>query len=131
MTRAVLATVCVLVAATTGPTAASAPATTVLDRALAAGLRSTGAPGAQAAVYRCGRLVWSGAAGVVDLRSQRPVTADTRFVIASTTKFVTATMIMQLVERSRLSLSTPLSRFYPRLPNARAHRPKRGVNKRG
>jgi D-alanyl-D-alanine carboxypeptidase len=120
VTRAVLAAVCVLVAATTGPTAASAPPTRALDQALAAGLRRTGAPGAQAAVYRCGRLVWSGVAGVVDLHSQRRVTADTRFVIASTTKFVTATMIMQLVERGRLSLSTPLARFYPRLPNARA-----------
>jgi D-alanyl-D-alanine carboxypeptidase len=119
MTRAVLAVVCVLVAAATGATAASAP-TAALDQALAAGLKWTGVPGAQAAIYRCGRLVWSGAAGVVDLRSQRPVTADTRFVIASTTKFVTATMIMQLVERGRLSLSTPLARFYPRLPNARA-----------
>jgi D-alanyl-D-alanine carboxypeptidase len=36
----------------------------------------------------------------------------------SSTKTYTATMIMQLVERHRLRLSTKLARFYPRMPNA-------------
>jgi D-alanyl-D-alanine carboxypeptidase len=99
-----------------GAAGAGSPA---LDTALAAGLKETGAPGAQAAVYRCGKLVWSGAAGVTDLKSKRPVTPSTLFVLASSTKTYTATMIMQLVQHGRLSLGTKLSRFYPRLPNAR------------
>jgi D-alanyl-D-alanine carboxypeptidase len=90
-----------------------------LDAALTSGLAKTGAPGAEAAVYRCGRLVWSGAAGVVDLKSRRPVTRKTLFVLASTTKTYTATMIMRLVQRGRLTLGMKLSRFYPRMPNAR------------
>lgn len=101
------------------PAAAAADPKPALDKALATGLSKTGAPGAQAAVYRCGKLVWSGASGVVDLKSRRPVTTKTLFVLASTTKTYTATMIMQLVQRGSLSLGTKLAHFYPRMPNAR------------
>lgn len=79
----------------------------------------TGAPGAEASVVACGALVWAGAGGVTDLRSRRRVTPATPFVIASSTKTVTATMVMQQLQAGRASLGTPLARFYPRLPNAR------------
>lgn len=89
-----------------------------LVAALRSGRTAAGAPGGQAAVVACGRVVWSGASGVLDLRSQRAVTARTLFVLASTTKTAVATMVMQLVQSGRLSLDAPLSRFYPKLPNA-------------
>lgn len=78
----------------------------------------TGAPGASAAVVACGKLLWAGYSGVTDVRSRRPVTSSTLYVTASTTKTVVATMVMQLIQAGRLSLDTPLSRFYPQLPNA-------------
>jgi D-alanyl-D-alanine carboxypeptidase len=89
-----------------------------LDAALRSARTKVGAPGAEAAVVACGRVVWSGFTGVTDLRSRRPVSGRTLFVLASSTKTVTATMIMQLVQAGRLSLDTPLSAFYPQLPNA-------------
>jgi D-alanyl-D-alanine carboxypeptidase len=47
-----------------------------------------------------------------------PVTANTPSILASATKTVVATMVMQLVQEGRLSLDQKLSDFYPRLPNA-------------
>jgi D-alanyl-D-alanine carboxypeptidase len=76
------------------------------------------APGAQAAVARCGRLEWAGASGFDTSHRRRRVTDRTLFMLASTTKSVTATLVMQLVDEGRLSLDTPLSTFYPLLPNA-------------
>jgi D-alanyl-D-alanine carboxypeptidase len=76
------------------------------------------APAATAAVFHCGKLVWSGASGVTALRGGRPARVGTRFVIASNTKPVTATMILQLVAQGKLSLDQPLSDFYPDVPNA-------------
>ncbi len=92
---------------------------THLDAALDEGRRSGGAPAATATVSRCGEVLWSGASGVKNLRSRPPTTPDTLFAVASTMKPITATLVLNLVERGRLSLSTKLSRFYPSLPRAR------------
>jgi D-alanyl-D-alanine carboxypeptidase len=45
-------------------------------------------------------------------------TADTKYRIGSVSKMFTATMIFQLIEEGRLSLSTPLDKFFPQIPNA-------------
>ena len=42
----------------------------------------------------------------------------TKYRIGSISKVFTATMIFQLIEAGKLQLSTPLSRFYPQIPNA-------------
>jgi D-alanyl-D-alanine carboxypeptidase len=89
-----------------------------LDAALGSARINVGAPGASAAVVACGRVVWSGFSGVTDLGSRRPVSPRTLFVLASSTKTITAAMIMQLVQAGRLSLDTRLASFYPQLPNA-------------
>lgn len=126
--RGVLATaVCVLALALAGLVPAAAPAAgegppalqAELDAALNQGRESTGAPAATAAVMRCGQLLWSGASGVLDLDSRRQATTSTRFLLASTTKPIVAALVLDLVERGKLSLTTPLSRFYPKLPGAR------------
>src|SRR2546423_10005578 len=98
--------------------ASAADLQTELDSALKQGRESTGAPAATAAVMRCGQLLWSGANGVLDTSSGRPATLTARFAIASATKPITATLVMGLVQRKKLSLKTKLSRFYPKLPKA-------------
>jgi D-alanyl-D-alanine carboxypeptidase len=100
------------------PTLRQASNTAPLNTALGSARAKVGAPGAEAAVVACGRVLWAGFSGVSDLRSRREVSGRTLFVLASSTKTITATMIMQLVQAGRLSLNTPLSAFYPRLPNA-------------
>ncbi len=45
--------------------------------------------------------------------------AQTQYRVGSITKMFTATLIMQLIEQGKLSLTTPLSDFYPEIKNAR------------
>jgi len=77
------------------------------------------APAATAAVVACGRVVWAGASGVLDLRSRRPADNGSLFVLNSAGKTIVATMVMQEVQDGRLSLASRLAEFYPWLPGAR------------
>jgi CubicO group peptidase (beta-lactamase class C family) len=87
---------------------------TALSTALATAVRKTATPGATAALYRCGTLLWSGEAGVKDVVSRAPTSAaDTLFVLASSTKSYVASLVMSLVESGALTLGTLLSTFYP------------------
>src|SRR5687768_11382445 len=123
LSRATVLCACALagVGATGASTAAADPAAlqSELDAALAQGREATGAPAATGAVMHCGQLLWAGASGVMDVDSQRPATPRTLFATASAGKPITAALVLDLVERRRLSLRTRLSRFYPRLPKAR------------
>jgi D-alanyl-D-alanine carboxypeptidase len=101
-----------------GLASASPSDQSALDAALRTARQRVGAPAAQAAIVACGQVAWAGADGVTDLRSKRRIDNATPFVIASTTKTVTATMVMQQLQAARASLSTPLARFYPKLPGA-------------
>jgi D-alanyl-D-alanine carboxypeptidase len=56
---------------------------------------------------------------VLDLRTRRPATDASLFVLNSAAKTVVATMVMREIQDGRLSLDTRLSRFYPWLPDAR------------
>jgi D-alanyl-D-alanine carboxypeptidase len=49
---------------------------------------------------------------------KKPLTADTKYRIASITKTFTAVMIFQLVEEKKLRLTDTLDRFFPQIPNA-------------
>ena len=49
---------------------------------------------------------------------KKPLTAETKYRIASITKTFTAVMIFQLVEEKKLSLTDTLDRFFPQIPNA-------------
>src|SRR4051794_6146115 len=110
-----LAGLCLLAA---GP-AAAADLESRFDVALHDGRASTGAPAATGAIMRCGQLLWSGADGVLDTSSGRPATTTALFAIASSTKPFTATLVLGLVDRKKLSLGTRLARFYPKLPKAK------------
>jgi D-alanyl-D-alanine carboxypeptidase len=94
------------------------PLAASLDASLASGLRDAGAPGAQGALFACGRLVWSDTVGVAVPPRGPAVTPETRYVVQSVTKLFTATMLMALVQQGKVALDTPLARFYPELPNA-------------
>ncbi len=67
-----------------------------------------------------GRVIYQRALGFRDSTAGGPVASDgeTMFRIGSVTKPFTAVMIYQLVDEGRLSLDTPLSRFFPRVANA-------------
>ena len=49
---------------------------------------------------------------------KKPLTAETKYRIASITKMFTAVMIFQLVEEGKLKLTDTLDKFFPQIPNA-------------
>jgi CubicO group peptidase (beta-lactamase class C family) len=72
-------------------------------------------PGCSIAVVDRGGLVWSGAFGFADLAERRTADPRTVYHLFSGTKLFTATAIVQLAERGRLSLDDPLARFLPEI----------------
>ncbi|WP_399880677.1 serine hydrolase domain-containing protein [Streptomyces sp. BBFR51] len=78
-----------------------------------------GMPGLFAEV-RDGDQIWRGGAGVADVTTGRPVTADMRHRVGSITKTFTAAAVLQQVERGRIDLDAPIGRYLPGLvPGAR------------
>lgn len=84
-----------------------------LDAALE-NVHRAGMPGLFAEV-RDGDQVWRGAAGVADVATGRPVTADMRHRVGSITKTFTAAAVLQQVESGQIGLDTPIGRYLPRL----------------
>lgn len=83
-----------------------ADAGTDADTILQGILRRYGAPGGILLVSGPDRRELA-AAGVADLRSRRPVTAETRFHVASTGKMLTAVAVLGLVQDGLLKLEDP------------------------
>ncbi|HTS63275.1 MAG TPA: serine hydrolase domain-containing protein [Candidatus Acidoferrales bacterium] len=75
-----------------------------------------GVPGASVIVIREGKVLYKRAYGLADLEARTPAAAKTNYRLASCTKQFTAMCIMILAERGRLSLDSPLSRFFPDYP---------------
>jgi CubicO group peptidase (beta-lactamase class C family) len=84
---------------------------TALEREIASGLL----PGAVVGIVRAGQLAYLEAFGARDPVSKARMGADAIFSVASMTKAMVSTVIMQLMEEGRLLLSDPVSKFVPQL----------------
>src|SRR5262249_43765748 len=60
---------------------------------------------------------FTAASGTTQLGARNLPGADTHFRIASNTKTMTATVIMQLAQESKLGLNDPVSKYVPGVPN--------------
>jgi D-alanyl-D-alanine carboxypeptidase len=60
---------------------------------------------------------FTAATGTTQLNTKNPPGADTHFRIASNTKTMTAAVIMQLAQESKLELNDPVSKYVPSVPN--------------
>ena len=69
--------------------------------------------GAVSLVARKGFVVHYEAHGVKDIESKQPMSRDTIFKMASSTKPVTGVAIMMQVEEGKIHLNDPVSRFIP------------------
>lgn len=76
-------------------------------------------PGLAVAVAEAGSEIFARGLGTRDVEGRLPVTTDTMFGVASVTKFLTAILIMRAEAQTLLTLSDPVSRFYPGLDRAR------------
>jgi len=70
-------------------------------------------PGVVGMVTDRQRNVYEGAAGVRTLGADAPMTLDSTFALFSTTKAITATAALQLVEAGKLDLDAPAERYTP------------------
>ncbi len=70
-----------------------------------------GVPGVSFGFSHDGEVVLSKGWGYADLEAQRPAACDTSYRVASITKTVTATLVMQLVERGRVRLDDPVASY--------------------
>lgn len=61
-------------------------------------------PGISAAVVEDGTLRFAGGSGFADIRTERPMTADSVLYIGSLSKLLTATLALNLVESGEMSL---------------------------
>ncbi len=69
-------------------------------------------------VFIDGEEVYTRSIGMSDVKKDLAAGPHTRYRIGSISKTFTATLIMQLVDEGKLTLDTPLSEFYPDIPNA-------------
>src|SRR4051794_17441785 len=69
--------------------------------------------GLQVAAYLDGELIVDAWSGVADPATGRPVDGDTLFVVFSTTKGITATVIHLLAERGQLDYDRPVALYWP------------------
>ncbi|MGK5729516.1 serine hydrolase domain-containing protein [Streptomyces sp. URMC 124] len=75
-------------------------------------LTAAGAPAALAEV-RVGDQRWSGASGMRDVRTKQPARPGDRYRVASVTKSMVATVVMQLADEGRLKLDDPVAKHLP------------------
>ncbi len=69
--------------------------------------------GAVALVLRDGKVAYEKSVGFADRESNRRMTSDAIFRIASQSKALTTVSILMLVEEGRIALGDPVSRFIP------------------
>src|SRR4051812_1030246 len=77
-------------------------------------IRAARIPGAAVAVVLDGAVVFAQGFGHRDVAKTKPVTRDTIYPIASTSKAFNATLIAMLVEEGRLGWDTPIVEYLTR-----------------
>jgi CubicO group peptidase (beta-lactamase class C family) len=70
-------------------------------------------PGAAIAIIENGEVVYTGAFGVKTLGEDDPITVDTQFLIGSTTKPMTTTMMAALVDAGLMTWDEPVTDLLP------------------
>src|SRR6201985_1295624 len=106
----------VAVATMTGTASAqNTTGSTAIDASLRGAVERKDVPGVVALVTDRDRVLYQGSFGVADVSTNRPLTQDAMFRIASMTKPVTSVALMQLVEQGKISIDDPASKYLPEL----------------
>lgn len=79
-------------------------------------------PGCACDVYRDGKMVYSGSSGFADIESGTPMDGDRLMFMYSSTKVVTATAAMMLVEEGKISVNDPLYYYLPEFADVKVRR---------
>ena len=89
--------------------------TGAIDKVLSEGIQRRQIPCVTAMVASTDSILYSGAFGKRDSASGVDVKPDSIFAIASMTKAITSAAAMQLVERGKVKLDEPVSKYLPQL----------------
>jgi CubicO group peptidase (beta-lactamase class C family) len=92
------------------------PLAAALDRVAGRIFALDGAPGVSVVVVRDRQIVYAGGFGWADIEARRPVTPETEFYIASTTKSFTGLAVAMLDLEGKIRLDEPISRYLPGIP---------------
>lgn len=71
------------------------------------------------AIFRNGKAIYKRDFGQNLLPKNTVYDSNTGYQIGSISKLMTAVMLHQLIEKGKLNLTDPLSKFYPEIPNAK------------
>lgn len=74
-------------------------------------MKKEGLPSLAVAVSHDGKIIWEEAWGMANIEKQVPATPQTMYSLASTTKPITATALMILVERGLVDLDRPANLY--------------------
>jgi CubicO group peptidase (beta-lactamase class C family) len=74
------------------------------------------APSVSVAVVKDGKLAWTAAFGFSDLENFVPAKTSTMYRLASISKPITATAVMQLVQSGKIDLDAPARKYCPAYP---------------
>jgi len=94
----------------------SADKQTKIGSAIAKFMAVDKTPAISAAVVQDGDFVWSAGFGMADLENSVPATSDTLYRIGSISKPITAAAALELWERGKLDLDSPVQRYCPAFP---------------
>ena len=88
-----------------------------IDASLRGAIERKDVPGIVALITDRNHVLYQGTFGVADVATGRPLASDALFRIASMTKPVTSTALMQLVEQGKIGLDDPAEKYLPELKN--------------
>jgi CubicO group peptidase (beta-lactamase class C family) len=86
---------------------------TSIDSFITATMSEYHIPGLSACILKEGELVWHNAYGYADIEKNIPVTDSTLFTLASISKTITGTALMQLYERGLFYLDDNVNNYLP------------------
>jgi CubicO group peptidase (beta-lactamase class C family) len=93
------------------------PPADVLDSRIQQLMKTERVPGLSLAVVRHGRIVRAGGYGLANLEWKTPVTADTRFEVASISKMFAGAAVRILVEEGRVDLEDSIAKYFEGAPS--------------
>lgn len=86
---------------------------TVFDEKISLIMKIAGFPSLATCIIKDNQIVWSKGYGYYDISNQKPATVDTVYILASITKTIVGTAIMQLYEKELFDLDDDVNVFLP------------------
>lgn len=85
----------------------------LFDRKISVLMRISGFPSLSACIIKDDHIIWSKGYGYYDRAEKKPATTETIYVLASVTKTVVGTALMQLYEQGRFGLDDDVNAYLP------------------